>query len=80
MFKIMGFTGADLKTPPFYKLRAVTDKPALKRDLLRLVETPGLARIVPSHGDIVDIEPAAALHRAATTYWLRSLLGGPVAL
>src|SRR5262249_4993969 len=58
MFKIMGFTGEGLKTPPFYKLRAVSDKAALKRDVLALADTPGLARIVPSHGLIVSTDPA----------------------
>jgi hypothetical protein len=68
MFKLMGFTGSELKSPPFYKRRAVTDRAALKRDLLRLSETPGLARIVPSHGEIVEQDAPAALRKAALTY------------
>jgi hypothetical protein len=68
MFNWMGFTGSDLKTPPFYKLRAVTDRAALKRDVLRLAETPELARIVPSHGEIVDSNASAALRTAAMKY------------
>jgi hypothetical protein len=68
MFRLMGFTGEDLKTPPFYKLRAVTDRAALKSSLLRLAETPDLARIVPSHGDIVASETAASLRKAVDRY------------
>ena len=68
MFKSMGFTGSELNTPPFYKLRAVSDRAALKRDLLRLAETPDLVRIVPSHGDIIDAGAPAALRKAVTTY------------
>jgi hypothetical protein len=68
MFKLMGFTGPDVRVPPFYKRRAVSDRPALKRDLLRLCETPGLARVVPSHGDIIDADPAARVRQAVTTY------------
>jgi len=68
MFKIMGFTGPDVRTPPFFKLRAVTDKPALKRDILRLADTPGLAHIVPSHGHVVSAEPASVLRAAANKY------------
>lgn len=65
MFRLMGFTGQEPKMPPFYKLRMVSDKKALKADLLRLAETPGLARLVPSHGLIVENDPAGALRRAA---------------
>jgi hypothetical protein len=65
MFRLMGFYGPEPKVPPMYKLRAVSDKPALKRDLLRLAETPGLVRLVPSHGAIVANDPAGALRRAA---------------
>jgi len=68
MFKIMGFTGPDVRTPPFFKLRAVTDKAALRRDVLRLAETPGLARVVPSHGDLVSADAASALRAAANRY------------
>jgi hypothetical protein len=68
MFKLMGFTGADVRVPPAYKRRAVGDRAALKRDLLRLAETPGLARVVPSHGDIVDADVPATLRNAALAY------------
>lgn len=57
-----------MKTPPFFKLRAVSDKAALKRDILKLADTPGLARIVPSHGLVVDTEAAAPLRTAAARY------------
>lgn len=53
-------------TPPLFKLWAVNDKAALARDLRRLADTPGLARLVPSHGLIVDVDPAAALRRVAS--------------
>jgi hypothetical protein len=69
MFKLMGFTGSELKAPPFYKLRAVSDKAALRRDLARLAETPSLARIIPSHGLVVDENPAAALRTAVAKYY-----------
>jgi hypothetical protein len=69
MFKLMGFTGPDVRTPPFYKLRAVSDRAALKRDLLQLADTAGLARLVPSHGDIVSTDAAAVLRQAVTKYW-----------
>jgi hypothetical protein len=64
MFQLMGFTGQEPKVPPFFKLRAVKDKKALKADLLRLAETTGLVRLVPSHGRIVTNDPAGAIRRA----------------
>ncbi len=64
MFRLMGFTGQEPKVPPFFKLRAVKDKTALKADLVRLAETPGLVRLVPSHGRIVTNDPAGAIRRA----------------
>jgi hypothetical protein len=42
----------------------VSDKKALKADLLRLAETPDLVRLVPSHGRIVATDPAGAIRRA----------------
>jgi hypothetical protein len=68
MFKLLGFTGPRPKTPPFFKLRAVTDRGALKRDLLRLADTEGLCRLVPSHGLIVDRDAPAVLRAAAEEF------------
>jgi len=65
LFRLLGFTGPEPKMAGAYKLRAVSDKAALKRDLLRLAETPGLVRMVPSHGEIVVRDPAGAIRRAA---------------
>jgi hypothetical protein len=68
MFKLLGFTGADVCVPPFYKRRAISDRAALKRDLLRLVETPSLTRLVPSHGDVVVSNAPALPRQAAEAY------------
>jgi hypothetical protein len=68
MFRLMGFTGKEPKTPPFYKMRAASDKSAIKKDLLRLADTPGLVRLVPSHGLVVSQNPAQALRAAANKY------------
>ena len=70
MFKLMGFTSAKQgKTPPFYKWRAVQDKKAVQRDLLRLADTKGLARLIPSHGLIVSQDPADVLRATAHDYF-----------
>jgi len=65
MFRLFGVAGQEPKMAGGYKLRAVSDKAALKRDLLRLADTPGLVRLVPSHGEIVTQDPVGALRRAA---------------
>jgi hypothetical protein len=64
VFKLLGAAGPEPKIPWMYRLRAIRDTAALKRDLLRLAETPGLARLVPSHGEIVERDPAGAIRRA----------------
>ena len=68
MFRLLGFAGDGPKVPPMYKVRALRDGKALKRDLLRLADTPGLVRLVPSHGSVVSRDPAAALRNAANTF------------
>jgi hypothetical protein len=61
VFNVLGVTGPE---PRMYRLRAVSDTAALKHDLLRLAETQGLVRIVPSHGEIVERDAAGAIRRA----------------
>ena len=65
--RVLGFTADHpiLATPP--KLRVLRDKPALRAQLEELARTPGLARIVPSHGNVVDRDPAGALRAIAAT-------------
>ncbi len=58
IFQWMGFTGEKPTMPPMFKWRAVRDRAALKKDLLALADTPGLVRLVPSHGGIITQEPA----------------------
>ena len=65
VMRLLGFAGAEPRVALGYRLRAVSDKAALKRDLLRLAETPNLVRLVPSHGEIVSQDAAGALRRAA---------------
>ncbi|HEX4384376.1 MAG TPA: hypothetical protein VH083_15550 [Myxococcales bacterium] len=70
MFRLMGFTSEKQgKTPPFYKWRAASDKKAIQKDLLRLADTKGLARLVPSHGLIVSQDPAGVLRATANNYF-----------
>jgi hypothetical protein len=65
VMRLLGFAGREPRVSLGYKLRAVSDKRALKRDLLRLADAPNLVRLVPSHGEIVSHDAPGALRRAA---------------
>jgi hypothetical protein len=62
--KVMGSTGGP-KVTRTAKYFIVKDRPAYAAHLRRLADTPGLARVIPGHGDIVATDAAAALRRAA---------------
>lgn len=63
-FRLMGFGGGP-KVVPVFKMMFVKDKPRLKAQLSEWSELAGLARLVPSHGDIVSSAAGAALKTAA---------------
>ena len=62
--RIMGF-GGGLKVVPVFKMMFLNDKAALKRQMTEWAEMPGLARLVPCHGDGVTAGAAEALRGAA---------------
>jgi hypothetical protein len=64
--RLMGFGGGP-KVVPIFKMMFLKDKGALKRQLSEWAETPGLARLVPCHGDAVTSDVPAALRAAAAT-------------
>lgn len=62
LYRLTDSTGG----PRVFKSVAVADKPALRAHLLRLAALPGLARLIPCHGDILTgADAAAGLRRAA---------------
>jgi len=65
--RLLGLTGDRPRLPPPVRLRVLRDREALRAQLGALALTPGLVRIVPSHGPIVDVDPAAALREIART-------------
>jgi len=65
IFRLVGFTGPEPKLPPPVRLRVVGDRAALRAHLERLAATPGLARILVSHGAVVDRDPSGVLRRIA---------------
>jgi hypothetical protein len=58
-------TGDRPSLPLPLRLRLVRDRKALRAQLEGLSRTPGLARIVPSHGAVIDRDPAGVLRRIA---------------
>jgi hypothetical protein len=67
VFRILGMTGDRPKLPAPVRWRVLRDRRALQAQLDGLARTPGLARIVPSHGPIVDRDPADALREIASS-------------
>jgi hypothetical protein len=62
--RLMGFGGGP-KVVPVFKMIFLKDKAALKRQLTEWAELPGLARLVPCHGDAVTSGVAERLRAAA---------------
>jgi hypothetical protein len=61
LFHLLDFTGDKPKLPIPVRLRVLRGRHALQAQLKQLAATPGLARIVPSHGAIVDQDPSGVL-------------------
>ena len=62
--RMMGFGGGP-KVVPVFKMMFLKDKAALKRQLSEWAEMPGLARLVPCHGDALTSGAAEGLKAAA---------------
>ncbi len=64
LVRLLGFTGG-VKVIPLWRWRVMKDKAAVKAHLHRLAKTPGLCRLVFSHGANVEQGAAEAVTRAA---------------
>lgn len=62
--RVLGFAGGP-KVVPMFRFLFMRDRARLRAHLERLAALPGLARLVPFHGNLVDVEPTAALRKAA---------------
>lgn len=64
LFRLLGSTGGPRVTF-IARLLMVADRRAVRAHLLRLAELPGLARLVPSHGQVVDHDAPSVLRGVA---------------
>lgn len=62
---LLGMTGDRPKLPVPVRLRVVRDRAALRAHLERCAAMPGLARVVPSHGAVVERDAAGVLREIA---------------
>ncbi|MEA2698334.1 MAG: hypothetical protein QOI66_2605 [Myxococcales bacterium] len=65
LFRLVGFTGDKPKIPTFVAMKSIDDKPALKGQLEEWSRLENLRRILVSHGDIIDDNPAGVLRTLA---------------
>jgi len=65
VFRILGMTGDRPKLPAPVRLRVLRDRAGLRAQLEELARMPGLTRIVPSHGPVVERDPAGVLREIA---------------
>ena len=66
LLRLLGFVG-ELRVPRLIRWIGVKDGAALKAQLLRLADTPGLLHVFTCHGPVVSVDPSGALRRAALT-------------
>jgi hypothetical protein len=65
MLKLMGFAGDEPKVPAPVSLALGKEKTALKQQLLDWSDLPSLKRIIVSHGDPIETNPAGELRKLA---------------
>jgi len=61
---VLGFFGPEPKVVPLSKLMVYKDKKAARAHLEKLADTPGLARVVVSHGKPITGDAGGAVRRA----------------
>ena len=65
MARLFGFGASRPSVPRPIQAKLVADRQALAAQLDKWAGIPGLKRIVPSHGEIIERQPAAELARLA---------------
>lgn len=65
LMKVAGMTGDEPRIPPITGLLGIKDKLALREQLEEWAKLYGLRRIIVSHGDLIETEPALVLRELA---------------
>lgn len=65
VMRLVGFTGPSPKLPKPVRRRVQRDREAVKSVLLELASLPGVTRLIPSHGGLVEGDVAAVLRQVA---------------
>ena len=65
-FRFFGFTGGPKIVPAFRRL-FIKDKSVVKKALSEWANIPGLSRLVPFHGHIIETNAAGAVRDAAVS-------------
>jgi hypothetical protein len=65
LLKLMGFAGEEAQIPAPVKMQFADGRAALAGQLRRWAQVPDLKRIIVSHGDIIETDPAGVLTRLA---------------
>jgi hypothetical protein len=66
VLRLLGFSGGP-RCVPLFKLVFVEDKQALRESYQAMIDLPGLCRVIPCHGEVVEQGAAEALRRAKGT-------------
>jgi hypothetical protein len=67
LLRLMDFAGDEPQVPLPIKAAIISDKAALREQLLRWSALPSLKRILVSHGSIIDTDPGGVLRQLAAT-------------
>ncbi len=65
LMRLIGFTGPEPKLPKPVRVRVQTDRLAVQRLLRALADRPGLVRLIPTHGELVEGDVARVLRAVA---------------
>jgi hypothetical protein len=68
MMRLVGFTGPAPRLPWPVRKRVQTDAVAVRALLTQLASLPGVTRLIPSHGPVVEQGVAAALEVVAASF------------
>lgn len=67
LMRLVGFTGPEPRLPKPVRKRVEVDTAAVQALFRTLADQPGLARIIPSHGEVMDRDAAALLRHLAAS-------------